>query len=85
MATIKKALKSIKSKLEAQEPEAALFECTELLKSIDPKSPEAISVYVAFDTACPSIDSSPSGHLYKELTHQAMLSGSSAQPDRQEG
>jgi hypothetical protein len=43
MASVKKSLKSIKQKIEAGEPEAAVYESTELLKSIEPSSPEAVS------------------------------------------
>jgi superkiller protein 3 len=37
----KKAFKSIKSHIENKDQEAALYEATELLKSLDPKSPDA--------------------------------------------
>lgn len=44
MASVKKAIKSIKQKIEAQEAEAAIYEATELLKSIEPTSPDAAQV-----------------------------------------
>ncbi|WWD18361.1 hypothetical protein CI109_102811 [Kwoniella shandongensis] len=44
MATVKKSLKSIKLHLENKESESALYEATNLLKSIDEKAPEAAQV-----------------------------------------
>jgi len=45
MATsTKKALKSIKSRIEAKEHEAALYEASELLKRLDEKEPDAAQV-----------------------------------------
>ncbi|KAK8858471.1 hypothetical protein IAR55_002698 [Kwoniella newhampshirensis] len=44
MATTKKALKSIKTHLENKESESALYEATNLLKSIDEKAPEVAQV-----------------------------------------
>jgi len=46
MSSVKKAIKSIKSHIENKEPESAVYEATELLKSLDPKQPEAVQVYV---------------------------------------
>ena len=46
MSSVKKAIKSIKSHIENGEPESAVYEATELLKTLDPKQPEAVQVYV---------------------------------------
>lgn len=46
MSSVKKAIKSIKSHIENREPESAVYEATELLKTLDPKQPEAVQVYV---------------------------------------
>jgi len=44
MSSVKKALKSIKTRLENKEPESAIYESTELLKTLDPSQPEAVQV-----------------------------------------
>ena len=46
MSTNKKAIKSIKSHIEAKDHEAAIYESTELLKKLDDSDPEAAQVWV---------------------------------------
>lgn len=44
MASVKKALKSIKAQIESESYEAALYEATELRKQLKKEQPEAAQV-----------------------------------------